>query len=101
MKKNLNLKRRTNLKKKIDDSVEDYKSLAPTSSFSPKKSSNTIPKQGMLVKRRKDDRKVMLDDDEAKKTIAEYMESQNRPYSIQNLMDNLGGRIRKVQTQRI
>ena len=35
------------------------------------------------------------------KAIAEYMEAQNRPYSVQNLIDNLQGRIKKTQTQRI
>jgi len=29
------------------------------------------------------------------------MEKQNRPYSVQNVIDNLHGRIKKVQAQKI
>ena len=41
--------------------------------------------------------KIMMNEPEAKKAVAEYMQSQNRPYSLQNVMDNLHGRIpRKI-----
>jgi len=45
--------------------------------------------------------KKMMIDDEARTAIAEYMEKQNRPYSVQNVIDNLHGRIKKVQAQKI
>lgn len=45
--------------------------------------------------------KVCLNDKEAETQIAEYMEKQNRPYSVQNIIDNFGGRLKKTQTQRI
>jgi len=37
--------------------------------------------------------KVMMTATESHKAISEYMERQNRPYSLQNVMDNLHGRI--------
>lgn len=41
--------------------------------------------------------KVMMNEKEAKIAVADYMQSQNRPYSLQNVMDNLHGRIpRKI-----
>ena len=65
------------------------------------KKSAWVNKANVMVKRKRDEKKVMLDDDEAKKAIAEFMEAQNRPFSVQNLIDNLSGRIKKTQTQRI
>lgn len=38
---------------------------------------------------------VTLNEAGAKKAVAEYMIRQNRPYSIQNIMDNLRGAIPK------
>ena len=60
-----------------------------------------VNKVNMVAKKKRDDKKVMMDDDEAKKAIAEYMEAKNRPFSVQNLIDNHSGRIKKNQTQKI
>ena len=39
----------------------------------------------------------MMNEQEAHTAVSEYMQSQNRPYSLQNVMDNLHGRIpRKI-----
>ena len=44
--------------------------------------------------------KVMMNEKEAKAAVASYMEAQNRPYSLQNVMDNMHGRIvRKICQQ--
>lgn len=38
-----------------------------------------------------------MKEDEAYEAVMKYMEQQNRPYSVQNIMDNLHGRIpRKI-----
>ena len=38
---------------------------------------------------------------EAKSAIAEYMDAQNRPYSIQNVLDNMHGRIHRKICQQV
>ncbi|TNV77411.1 hypothetical protein FGO68_gene16095 [Halteria grandinella] len=42
-----------------------------------------------------------MTDQEAEKAIAEFMEKQNRPYSVQNMLDHFQQRIKKIQCQRI
>ena len=37
----------------------------------------------------------MMNEKEAYQSVLVYMEQQNRPYSIQNIMDNMHGRIPK------
>ncbi|KAL9642542.1 hypothetical protein ABK040_011109 [Willaertia magna] len=39
---------------------------------------------------------VIKSEPEAKKMIIEYMQKQNRPYSLQQIIDNLGGQIKKA-----
>jgi hypothetical protein len=39
--------------------------------------------------------KKMMTDKEAKVAIKEYMIKQNRPYSLQNVLDNMQGRVKK------
>ena len=51
--------------------------------------------------KKKEPEKKMLNDEEARKEIAEYMERQNRPYSVQNIIDNLHGRVKKKQVEKI
>lgn len=43
----------------------------------------------------------MMTDKEAYKAINEYMIKQNRPYSLQNVIDNMHGRVKKTQCQKI
>lgn len=38
----------------------------------------------------------MMTDKEAKKAIGDYMVKQNRPYSLQNVLDNMHGRVKKA-----
>lgn len=38
---------------------------------------------------------VQMGEAEAKTAIAEYMLKQNRPYSVQNIFDNMHGKIHK------
>lgn len=40
-------------------------------------------------------------DEEAESTIAEWMEKQNRPYSVQNLLDNFQHQLKRPQCIRI
>jgi len=40
-----------------------------------------------------------LSEKDAKKAIAEYMIKQNRPYSLQNVVDNLRGTVHKKIAQ--
>ena len=40
--------------------------------------------------------KAPMKDKEAKDAIAEFMERQNRPYSVQNILDHFQQRIKKV-----
>ena len=51
--------------------------------------------------KKKEPEKKILNDEEARKEIAEYMERQNRPYSVQNIIDNLHGRVKKKQVEKI
>ena len=44
-----------------------------------------VVKEEGIMKKRKEVKKVMMTNSEAKSAIAKYMEEQNRPYSIQNL----------------
>jgi 26S proteasome regulatory subunit (ATPase 3-interacting protein) len=43
----------------------------------------------------------MMTDQEAKKAISEYMIKMNRPYSVQNIIDNMQGRVKKTSAQTI
>ena len=45
--------------------------------------------------------KIMMEEAEAKTAVAAYMEAQNRPYSIQNVMDNMHGRIHRKICQQV
>ena len=45
--------------------------------------------------------KVMMNDKEAYSAIKVYMEQQNRPYSIQNVLDNMHGRIHRKICQQV
>lgn len=45
--------------------------------------------------------KKMMTDKEAKIAIREYMIKQNRPYSLQNVMDNMHGRVKKTSCQKV
>jgi len=38
----------------------------------------------------------MMSEKEAKAAIKEYMIKQNRPYSLQNVIDNMHGRVKKT-----
>lgn len=44
---------------------------------------------------------VIKSEAEARKVIFEYMEQQNRPYNVQNVMDNLQGRVKKAMTTKV
>ena len=94
----------------VDQAEEEFKELPDkaTKKKATKKEKNANPKPAA-----KDDgavggnkhakqvtAKVMMNEKEAKTAVADYMQSQNRPYSIQNVMDNLHGRIpRKICQQ--
>lgn len=43
----------------------------------------------------------MMNDKEAFAAIKEYMIKQNRPYSLQNIIDNLHGRIHRSICQKV
>ena len=43
----------------------------------------------------------MMNDTQALKKITEFMEKENRPYSCQNMIDNLQGKVRMPQTKSI
>jgi 26S proteasome regulatory subunit (ATPase 3-interacting protein) len=43
----------------------------------------------------------MMTDQEAKKAISEYMIKMNRPFSVQNIIDNMQGRVKKTSAQTI
>jgi len=43
---------------------------------------------------------VIKSEPEARKVIYDYLQSNNRPYSIQNIIDNLHGRVKKAITQK-
>jgi transcriptional regulator CtsR len=43
----------------------------------------------------------MMTDKEARAAIREYMIKQNRPYSLQNVLDNMHGRVKKGPCQKI
>ena len=45
--------------------------------------------------------KVMMSENEAKTAVKAYMEQQNRPYSIQNVLDNMHGRIHRKICQQV
>ena len=54
---------------------------------------------GAGMKRKTGPEKVMMSDAEALTNITKYMEAQNRPFSAQNMVDNLSGRIRINQAK--
>ena len=91
--------------KKGDDSEDDESPKA-----SKKRLRNGQPKKGKEDPKAKkgtgkgadkDGGKKMMSDKEALEAITEFMIRQNRPYGVQNVIDNLQGRIKKVQTQKI
>ena len=45
--------------------------------------------------------KEMMSDAQAIVAISEFMQKQNRPFSVQNMIDNLQGRIKMNQTKKI
>eukprot|EP00347_Sterkiella_histriomuscorum_P015648 403356227 len=51
-------------------------------------------------KEKDDGGKKMMTDKEAQTAIHQYMIKQNRPYSVQNVIDNLHGRVKKAQAQK-
>jgi len=44
---------------------------------------------------------VTLNEKDSKTAIAIYMEKQNRPYSIQNILDNMHGKVKKTICQKV
>ena len=74
---------------KKDPAEKKEKAAAPAKAAKDDKAGNKHAKQQPT--------KVMMNEKEAHAAVSEYMQSQNRPYSLQNVMDNLHGRIpRKI-----
>ncbi|CAI2369696.1 unnamed protein product [Moneuplotes crassus] len=94
----------------FDDLEEEFEGEKKTKKATKKsKKATKVPKSKEADKKKskldqpkkKKREKKMMNDVEAKEAISKYMEAQNRPYSIQNIIDNLRGEIRKAQTQKI
>ena len=66
-----------------------------------KKSKKEVKDQPVMGGKKAEDKpknqpeKKMMNEKEAYEAVLKYMEQQNRPYSIQNIMDNMHGRIPK------
>ena len=45
--------------------------------------------------------KVPFTDAEAETTVAEFMEKNNRPYSVQNLLDNFQHQLKRTQCMKV
>eukprot|EP00347_Sterkiella_histriomuscorum_P019760 403340394 len=62
---------------------------------------STVPKRPKTGPGSLNEPKKMMNDQEAEQAIAEFMEKQNRPYSVQNILDSFQQRIKKTQCQKI
>ncbi|KAG2374749.1 hypothetical protein C9374_010493 [Naegleria lovaniensis] len=66
------------------------------STASTKKASSSAGKKSTTASSKKGSKPVIKSESEARNMILEYMKAQNRPYSLQQVIDNLGGQIKKA-----
>lgn len=62
---------------------------------------SAAPQQSTIGQVKKIEDKKPFTDQEAEQVIAEWMEKQNRPYSVQNLLDNFQHQLKRNQCMRI
>ena len=70
-----------------DEKIDDSDSSSEDDSAEGQKESGKVS-VNKLKKVKKLEKKIPFTDEEAENTICEFMETQNRPYSVQDLLNN-------------
>ncbi|KAL0488355.1 homologous-pairing protein [Acrasis kona] len=85
-------KKKAPAKKTAKKDTKETKKKATTTKATPAKA-----KGGKAAATKPD---VIKSESEAKRVILEYLQTSNRPYSLQNMLDNLHGRVKKAMCQK-
>lgn len=86
-------------KAKKDESDEEVKE--PQTKRQKQDSDEDTAPTHSIRQNQKIEEKKPFSDQEAEQVIAEWMEKQNRPYSVQNLLDNFQHQLKRAQCVRI